>query len=261
MTGTDNRQIRHGITRLIALLTLLLLTSLLARPGSAGAEEPYPEFVAEYIVRVNGIKVGKATFSLRREGADEYVYEQRSKSTGIASLLGADASTQMTRWRYVDGVIQPLEYRAERKKGDDDDNAHLFFDWQHMVVENRGAGKHWKMPLTEGTLDKLIMQMAMLFDLRDGKTRLDYAVAKDGRIKHYRFEVTGRDTLELPFGTYEVIRAERKDDKKDRSLVWGAPALDYFPVRFLKQKKGGIEIEILLQKLDFNPRLAQDNTD
>ncbi len=245
----------------LVLLCLLILTALmLARPGRAGAEPPYPEFVADYIVRVNGLKVGTATFSLRHVGADEYVYEQRSKSTGLASLLGADASTQMTRWRYVDGVIQPLEYRAERKKGDDDDNAHLFFDWDRMLVENRGAGEHWKMPLPEGTLDKLIMQMAMLFDLRDGKKRLDYAVAREGRIKHYLFEVTGRDQVELPFGAYEAIRAERKDDRKDRSLVWGAPALDYFPVRFLKQKKGGIEIEILLQRLDFNPRLAGDDS-
>lgn len=247
--------------RRLALLTVVLVTVLAARTAAAGAEEPYPEFVADYIVRVNGIKVGEATFSLQREGADEYLYRQHSKSTGIGALLGSDESTQSSRWRYVDGEIQPLEFRSRRKTGDDDDNAHLFFDWKQMHVVNRGAGKHWDIPFPEGTLDSMVMQMAMLFDLRDGKTHMEYAVATRGRIKHYLFEVAGRDTIKLPFGSYETVRAERRDDKKDDSLVWGAPKLDYFPVRFIKKKSAGIEVELLLQKLDFNPTLAQGKSD
>ncbi|VAW76784.1 hypothetical protein MNBD_GAMMA15-63 [hydrothermal vent metagenome] len=250
-----HRQWANYFSLCLAIFTALLLTSFTAR---AGAEEPYPEFVADYIVRINGIKVGEATFSLERTDNNEYLYRQRSKSTGVAALLGSDTSSQTSRWRYVDGEIQALEFRSKRKTGDDDDNAHLFFDWTQHRVENRGAGEHWNIELPEGTLDSLLMQMAMLFDLRDGKTDLEYFIAVRKRIKRYQFKVTGRDIIELPFGNYEAIRAERLGDKKDTSLVWGAPELDYFPVRFLKQKKVGVEIEILLQKLDFNPRLAQD---
>lgn len=243
--------------RRLTLCILFLATSITVQ---AGAEEPYPEFVADYIVSVNGVKVGEATFSLKHQDADEYLYQQRSKSTGVAALLGSDTSTQTSRWRYENGEIQALEFRSSRKKGDDDDNAHLFFDWEQQRVENRGAGEHWNLEAPPGTLDSLLMQMAMLFDLRDGKTDLQYPVATRGRIKQYRFEVTGRETIELPFGNYETIRAERRDDKKDKSLVWGAPELDYFPVRFVKKKRAGVEVELLLQKLDFNPALAQDMT-
>jgi hypothetical protein len=261
VTLHPNKTWPNPLARYLAMLAVLVITSLPARPIAAGAEEPYPEFVAEYIVRINGIKVGEVTFSLEHKDANEYLYRQRSKSTGVAALLGSDTSTQSSRWRYVNGEIQPLEFRAQRKKGDDDDNAHLLFDWGKRRVENRGAGEHWNIEMPEGTLDSLVMQMAMLFDLRDGKTRLEYPVATRGRIKHYVFEVTGKETIELPFGNYETIRAERRDDKKDKSLVWGAPALDYFPVRFLKQKKAGVKVELLLQKLDFNPRLARDTRD
>lgn len=258
MSTSRDRQWPATFLRRFAVLAILALTSLAVQ---AGAEEPYPEFVADYLVRVNGVKVGKATFSLKRKGADEYLYQQSSKSIGVGSLLGTDTSTQSSRWRYVDGEIQALEFRSKRNKGDDDDNAHLFFNWEEHRVENRGAGEHWNIELPEGTLDSLLMQMAMLFDLRDGKTDLEYSIAVRGRIKRYQFKVTGRDIIELPFGNYEAIRAERMGDKKDRSLVWGAPELDYFPVRFLKQKKSGIEVEILLQKLNFTPGLAQGVTD
>ena len=240
-------------SRHLTLLVTALLASLITQVASAGAEELYPEFVAHYIVRANGIKVGKATFSLQREGADEYIYRQHSESTGIGALLGADTSTQSSRWRYVDGEIQPLEFRSQRKHGDDDDNAHLFFDWKQMRVVNHGAGKHWDIAFPDGTLDSLSMQLAMLFDLRDNKTHLKYDVAMRGRIKHYLFEVAGQDTIKLPFGSYETVRAERRDDKKDDSLIWSAPALNYFPVRFIKKKRAGLEVELLLQKLDFGP--------
>lgn len=261
MTLYGNKSWTSPISRCCLVLALIVFTSLVAQPTTAGAEEPYPEFVADYIVRMNGVKVGEATFTLRREGADEYVYRQHSTSTGIAALMGADVSTQTSRWRYVNGEIQALEFRAERNKGDDDDNANLIFNWKRMRVANRGAGEHWKLKMPEGTLDSLTMQMALMFDLRDGKTRMDYPVATRGRIKHYLFEVTGRDTIELPFGNYDALRAERKDDEKDQSLVWSAPELDYFPVRFIKHKKAGVKMEILLQKLDINPLLAPDTPD
>jgi len=256
---TNRRLSSRSATQRILAVALVWLATLASQVAAAGTEEPYPEFIAEYIVRVNGIKVGEATFSLQRDGADEYIYRQHSKATGVGALLGADESTQSSRWRYVDGKIQPLEFRAQRKKGDDDDNVHLFFDWRQMEVVNRGAGEHWKIRLPEGALDSLVMQMAMLFDLRDGKKRLEYAVATRGRIKHYQFEVTGQETIELPFGRYPAIRAQRRDDRKDDSLVWGAPALNYFPVRFIKKKKAGIEVELLLEKLVFDPALAQES--
>jgi len=248
------------LSRWFAMLAMVLLTSLVAQPTAAGAEEPYPEFVADYVVRMNGVKVGEATFTLRREGPDEYLYQQRSTSTGVAALMGADVTIQTSRWRYVNGEILTLEFLSERDKGDDDDNANLVFNWKRMRVANRGAGERWKIKMPEGTLDSLTMQMALMFDLRDGKTRMDYPVAVRGRIKHYLFEVTGRDTIELPFGNYDALRAERKDDEKDQSLVWSAPELDYFPVRFIKHKKAGVKVEILLQKLDLSPPLAKDTS-
>ena len=261
MTQHPDKTGTGPLAQYLAALAVLVVTLLPTRPIAAGAEELFPDFVADYSVSINGIKVGEATFSLVRKDADEYLYRQRSESTGVAALLGSDTATQSSRWRYVDGTIQPIEFQSKRKEGDDDDNAHLLFDWKNMRVRNTGAGEQWDIDMPEGTLDSLVMQMAMLFDLRDGKTRLEYPVATRGRIKHYVFEVTGKETIELPFGKYETIRAERRDDKKDKSLVWGAPALDYFPVRFLKQKKAGVKVEILLQKVDFNPQLAQDATD
>lgn len=244
------RKTTLGALRYAARAALLMWVALAAQ---AGGEDPYPEFTASYDVRINGIKVGYANFNLKHLQADEYLYHSEAGTTGMVKLLGADTSTESSRWRYVDKRVQVLEYKAQREKGDDDDNANLVFDWQKLSVANRGAGDHWEIAMPEGTLDPMVMQLAMLFDLRDGLRVFKYPVAVRGRIKHYHFEVAGSDMTTLPFGNYRTVKLARQDDKRDQSWVWSAPELDYFPVRFVKQKGSGVKTEILLRELNFKP--------
>jgi len=219
----------------------------------AGSSDPYPAFTATYDASANGIGIGTVQVSLTHEGNHEYLYRQESESTGIAALFGNKDSTQESRWRYRNRHIQVLDYRSRRRGGDDDDNEHLEFDWKTHRVKNTGAGKHWEIPFPDGAMDRLVMQLAMLFDLREGKTELRYQVPRQGRIKIYTFALAGEETLELDSGRYRTLKLVRTNDDRDKSWVWSAPELNYFPVRFLKHKKSGIKIELVLRKLEFLP--------
>jgi hypothetical protein len=240
---------------IVAAFGLLVSLSVLGPVAAvrADGEAPYPEFTAAYDVRVNGVLVGYANFALEHLGGDEYLYHSEAGTRGVASLFKSEAARESSRWRYRDGAVQVLEYRTQQKGGDTDDNAHLVFDWDDMQVKNIGAGEHWKIDVPEGTLDEMVMQLAMLFDLRDGKRVLEYPVAVRGRIKRYRFELAGEDTTELPMGRHRTLVLERADDSRDTSRVWSAPDLNYFPVRFVKEKRSGLKTEILLRELKFLP--------
>lgn len=236
---------------LFASCIFLLLTG--SGPGLAGENDPYPAFVASYNANANGLNIGTVEVSLTQEGGDEYLYRQESVSTGIAALLGKDNSTQESRWRYQDNRIQVIDYRSRRRGGDDDDNEHLIFDWDTRRVTNTGAGEHWEVAIPEDAVDRLVMQLAMLFDVRDGKTELSYRVPRQGRIKTYEFGLVGEEIINLKNGSYRTLKIQRKNENKDKSLVWIAPLLNYFPVRFLKHKKSGVKIELVLRKLEFLP--------
>jgi len=240
------RKIRYA---LLKSCVVLLLTG--PGPVLAGADAPYPAFVASYDANANGLSIGTVQASLTHEGENEYLYRQESVSSGIAALFGNDNSTQDSRWRYRDDRIQVIDYRSRRRGGDDDDNEHLIFDWETRRVKNTGAGEHWEISIPEDAVDRLVMQLAMLFDLRDGKTEISYKVPRQGRIKIYEFGLVGEETLELKSGSYRTLKMERMNDDKDKSWVWSAPELNYFPVRFLKHKKGGMKIELVLRKLKF----------
>jgi len=237
----------------IVIAAGLLLAFTGANRSFAASELPYPEFVAEYNASVNGIGIGTVTVTLKHEGNGRYVYRQESTSSGLVSLFTASDSLEISHWRLLDGHIVPLEYESRRKGGDDDDNEHLLFDWDTHKVKNVGAGPHWEIDLPAGTLDRLVMQLAMLFDLRDGATQFDYQVPREGRLKDYRFALVGEEQIELTAGAYRTLKVARTNDDKDNNLVWSAPELDYFPVRFLKEKKNGLKITLSLRKLDFVP--------
>jgi len=244
---------KHSLAQAFGLAVLLLLPLLFSTSGQADATPPYPSFVASYDASANGLGIGTVQVSLTRVGSNEYLYEQKSVTRGIAALFGSDnATTESSRWRFQDNAIQVIEYQSRRKKGDDDDNAHLVFDWETRRVKNIGAGEHWDIALPEGAIDRLVMQLAMLFDLRNGDTVFKYRIPRQGRIKRYDFELVGEESIELDSVTYRTLKAERTNDDRDKSWVWSAPDLDYFPVRFLKHKKNGIKITLVLKQLEFS---------
>jgi len=242
---------KYTLMQASSLAAFILLSVLFATSGQADEDAPYPSFVASYDASANGLGIGTVQVSLTRVGSNEYLYEQKSVTRGIAALFGSDKATESSRWRFHNNAIQVIEYRSRRKKGDDDDNAHLVFDRENRRVKNIGAGEHWEIAMPEGAIDRLVMQLAMLFDLRNGDSVFKYRIPRQGRIKIYDFELVGEESIELDSGIYRTLKVERTNDDRDRNWVWSAPHLDYFPVRFLKHKKNGIKLELVLKKLEF----------
>ncbi len=237
-----------ALLRLPRLAWLALTLPALASAGG-GAEAPVPTFCADYEIRIHGFGVGRATFTLERMADGSYLYRQRSRPTGLASWFRRQRVHESSRWRLVGDTLQPLEYFYSRS-GADERTVELLFDWPAGQVENRVQGKPWRMDIPPGTLDKLLVQIALLLDLRRGATRFDYAVADGGRLKHFAFEVVDEETIELPAGTWRALRVRRLDDGGQRTLVWVAPALGYLPVRFVKHRRNGLKYEMRLLSLD-----------
>jgi hypothetical protein len=238
------------LTNWLQLLGVSLMLAFLS-PASATDNQPYPEFTAVYDARINGSLVAEASFSLHKLDNGDYVYQRKLTSVGVASLFGKKVSTATSRWRFINNWIQVLEFQSSNEDGDANDNLHLIFNWKTAHVKNVSPADPWQTKMPKGTLDKLIMQMALLFELRGGSTEFHYPVAHQGRIKQYRFKLTGKEKIELPMGEYNALTVERLDDDRDKTRIWSVPELNYFPVRFLEHKKSGVKKELLLRKVMF----------
>ena len=232
-------------------LSAVLLMLVFLSPVSAIDNQPYPEFTAVYDARINGFLVAEASFSLHKLDSGDYVYQRKLTSVGVVSFFSKKVSIATSRWRFINNWIQVQEYQTSNEAGDPDDNLHLIFNWKTDHVKNVATADPWRTKMPAGTLDKLAMQLALLFELRDGGTEFQYPVAHEGRIKQYRFKQIGKEKIELPMGEYNTLVVERMDDDRDNTRIWSAPELNYFPVRFLERKKSGVKKELSLRTIDF----------
>lgn len=224
-----NRFIKWPFARLLVLGMIMLACSARA--------DPFPEFEARYALRYDGYQVGEATYRLSRQ-ANDYRYESASKPTGITAWFRKDRVREHSQWQWQDPLIRPLRYVYERSGGRKERRAELEFDWPRGQVENRVEGQPWQMDIPRGTLDKLVVTLAMMKDLERGKKSMEYSVADGGILKTYRFQVVGEEVVDTPAGRFNSIKLERlREDNKRYTALWCAPSLHYLPVRIEQQEK------------------------
>lgn len=222
--------------------------ALLSASAGAAALDPRP-FEAVFALEARGFTVGEALWRVRRV-ADGFVYETRSKPTGVARLFVDGRRTSRSEWQRIDGVMKPVRYRYDRSARPDKAVA-VNFDWARGEVENTRRGETSRMAVPDDTLDKLGYMIVLMDDLRAGKRHVRYHIA-DGknRIKIYEFKVRAEERMETALGTFKVLRLVReRDDDERETTIWVAPSLDYMPVRIDHREDDGEEMSIRLRSL------------
>jgi len=229
--------------------------------AGAGAAGTLPErFVAEFVLEAHGATVGRTTWSLAPGGEGRFVYESLTETAGVVALIRDDRIVERSVWRYGDdGGLRPLRYRYERtgKKARD---VAIDFDWENGRVHNTAKGRTWELEVPAGTLDKLSYLLAMMRDFRGGARSVTYDIADGGKVKTYRLETRGEETLETALGPLDTVMVERlrDDDDERETLLWVAPALDFLPVKVRHREKDGSVLVLRVESVDgIGPAPAQ----
>ena len=214
------------------------------------AEEaaPFPNFSADYVLKRNGLSLGNATRSLRSIGNGRYVFESITYATGMIAWLVKDRIEERSTWTFSGGQLRPLEYKYDRYGGKKTRRVKLNFDWERRVVTNNIDGDPWRMDIPPNAQDKLLYQLAIMQDLKHGRTGLQYNIADGGRLKNYQFDILGEETVTTPLGRLKTIKLERLGDKRD-TTVWCAPSLNYLPVRLEQQESDGSRLSMDIQSV------------
>ncbi|MBT8117464.1 MAG: DUF3108 domain-containing protein [Gammaproteobacteria bacterium] len=222
------------------LKRLLIIISCTASglSGSPGLCAALPDFTATYEVSRGALTIGTARLALTREPGGGYHYESHSWPARLAGLFNKDRLHETSSGQFSDSGLRPDKYHYLRTGGNMERVAHLTFDWAANVVVNNVAGSRWKMSVPNGTQDKLSTRLGMMQALARGETDFTFDVADGGTLKQYRYKVLGRETLELPAGTFSAVKVtELRGDERRKTWVWCAPALNYLPVQIIRQEK------------------------
>lgn len=218
--------------KIVNLRLRLPLALLLFSLGRAAAAELPQSFEAHYSLYRTGAKVAEMLRVFTRLENGQYRYRSETRTTGLFALFRKDHVIEESNWLFENGELRPLEYLYEHSGGKKDRNVAVTFDWDAQRITNTINGQSWRMPAEPRVMDKLLYQLAIMHDLKAGRSPLAYTVADGGKIKTYSFELLGEETISTPLGELSTVKVSRqRSDSRRETVFWCAEKLDFLPVR------------------------------
>ncbi|HIL92173.1 MAG TPA: DUF3108 domain-containing protein [Cycloclasticus sp.] len=218
---------------------------------SLAIEHSIPNFTAKYILNHNSIEIGRITLSVKALDDQQYQLVSATQTSGLLAFIRDDEVVERSLFELTKKHIRPLAYQYKQTIGDDLKDIRLQFDWQNLTLTNTVKGRDWSMHISEGVLDKALMQVALMLDLQEAEKTLNYQIADGGKLKEYTFTHLGTETITVAGQPYETIKlARKKDDKPLITYYWCATSLHNLPVLLKREKTYGT-FEMRLLKVKF----------
>jgi len=229
--------------RRIPVLPLLLLLPF----PSMGA---LPEFTAEYDFERGRLKIGETRMQLERSQEDIYRYTSEAKASGFVSLFVKDIITEESIFRFKDEQFWPVSYQYRQQNSSKNRNESIAYDWTEGYAQVDYRGHESQPKLKPGTLDRFLLQLAITAHVQDGEIDRAYRILDNGRVKEYRLQSHGLETVVTPAGQYNALRVTRVDKDPDKNLrMWLAPEIGYLPVKIEQEKSNEETLRLTLKRL------------
>lgn len=238
---------------------LALLVTLAWPPVQAAPPQPtpIPPHRAEYLLTRDGLPFGVMTMELTVAADGGYRYLAKTEPHAALALvrqaleLSDDPSqTEESNGRLIEGRFRPDAYRFHRQGGETGRTLDLRFDWERGRAFMKSEGKPWSMEVPATTQDKLSVLLTLRQDLKQSEGEHRYSVADGGRLKTYRFQVVGTESMPGPWGERDTLALERsKDGRKADYRLWLDPARHLLLVRIERDEGGSLYVMELIRAL------------
>ena len=238
----------HLIVKILSY-TLLFAISL---SSATAADKAVPLFNAKYQLQHNNLEIGRIELSVATLGNNRYQLTSTTHSSGLLSFIQSHKVTESSLFELHNEKLRPLNYQYLKQSSKQKKDVKLNFNWQQLNVTNTADNQSWNMPISEGVLDKALMQIALMRDINDSGDSIQYDIADCGKLKQYHFTPQGSEDINIAGKTYKTKKfARSKGRHKNITYYWCAPALHNLPVQLQREKKYGL-FEMHLQSVSFH---------
>ncbi len=209
------------MTRLPIIVTLLC--------AAAGAG-PAP-FVAEYQVLRGSMHIADARIELSRDDEDGWTLRSVTEPIAFFRLITDDIIVETSTFRFGETGPIPLHYHYEQRNSSKDRDERYAFDWAGGRAVGTARGQPVELAVPRGTLDPLLLRIAVGEALARGTLAQAYSVVERSKLHNYAVARTPLKRVKLPAGEFEVQGVARvsEDGRKTTRLEY-APELDWLPV-------------------------------
>jgi hypothetical protein len=223
---------------------LTFLAGALAAAAAAWAA-PAPQlkpFTATYQVSYMGMG-GTGTMTLAPAGGDRWNYSLEIDSA-VATL------SQRTQFDANGGEWRPLSNHDTSSLLIKKTSKRATYDWDSRQARWSGDVKPDRagpVALRDGDLDAMLVNLAIPRDVAAGKP-LAYRMVDDGRARELRYEVVGKETVQVGGKPQQATKVARSASDGKEQIVWVVAGLPV-PARILQRRDGKDEMDLKLKSI------------
>ncbi len=216
-----------------SVAAMLLLTATVSVAQAAP-----PAHQARYTVEKSGMTLGEMQVNLAYAGS-RYTYLKQTKATGLAAMISGDTLTERSAGTRQGEVLHSTTYLYHHKSKRKDRRDQYSFT-SPTQVSGSFEGRHYQLTVPNGTLDPALLELRLMANLAANRP-LNYTISERGKVKNYRFQRLGKQSVSVPAGSFqaEVVQMTR-DNGERQTTIWLAPELNYAIVKIRHNEKGDI---------------------
>lgn len=208
-------------------------------------------FFADYEVRRSGVEIATAHYALWRDG-DTYIYETRSKASGIGKLFGGNLAEEKSRFILNDRGLQQIDYKYVLVRGKEEQVRYVVFDWDTNKVNITRRGKTSSFKVANGVVDQLLLQLVVMIDIANNELKSSYLAVSKRSPKYIQFKKIGEELVEVPAGKFRTIKIEGLQKRRNGDRItryWCAQELNWLPIKIEQYRNGDGPFEMKLSNI------------
>lgn len=231
----------------------LLIPLLWLSPVPAGTPGAHGVFTATYKAKIK-IAGGKVRLTTSQNSDGTYTFNYETIPGKLIRMFTNGDLTETTVFEVIDGRPRTLQYTLINEMGSRPRNGEVRFDWTANRVIGNYKEKSIDTPLPENAVDRAMLQILLMADMRNGELRDRYLAWNKDEFEPMGVERIRRETIELDIGTFEteVLRYWEVNGEAE-TLIWCADELGYLPVRIEARDEGNKVLEARLSEIQGNP--------
>lgn len=183
-----------------------------------------------YALSYKEIDVGKLTVELQHQG-DEIIANTKAD---LFFLFLRFAGNQLSHiyWDETSQLFISKQFARQNIGFKHEKTLAYFLESGHKTSVTLDGDTHEFVNKKEKIIDFNTIGIQMSEGLKSGKKHFEFYMQSSDSVKHYFFDVTGKEVIDSKFGKLETFRVEQTH-KEDRTLVaWFSPEINYQIVKF-----------------------------
>ena len=233
---------------------LLMIWLMQAFPCYAEKSIP-PPFSASFKMFRKNVEVAQADFLLKSLANGQFQYRAEIKLSSFFNIFYTFHVLEESHWRIHNAHLQPLYYRYTRTKKNDKTQVQANFNWKNQQISYIKNGTLTLLPLPLGMTDKLLYQINIMHDLKQGKEIMSYDFPDKGKIRTYQFKKIAESVITTPVGTFDTVKLIRQKKGQEKIILWCAEKLSYLPIKIEKTDKEGVVTTAVLNTFQWTEKL------